>query len=238
MHYSNQYFTYTTLKSGVIYQESNDNNKITVSGFLYEETFFQEENCAHYIYCYETSCLIFLEDQTIIPLRPGSYVQTSKDFSIKGKGIVITTLNHNLPTVIGYELEPKGRLKYIDGCSDNLLLPPVKKGNSCLNALYFPSGINQTMHTHPSLRAGLVAKGSGTCITPDGEVDLEEGNVWIIHTNKEHKFKTSLDEELVVVAFHPDSDFGPEDENHPMINRTIVDGVSASLLPNIHTKEI
>jgi hypothetical protein len=25
-----------------------------------------------------------------------------------------------------------------------------------------------------------------------------------------------------VIAYHPDSDFGPTHENHPMVNRTIV----------------
>jgi hypothetical protein len=39
-----------------------------------------------------------------------------------------------------------------------------------------------------------------------------------------------------VVAYHPDSDFGPQDEDHPMINRTIVDGVSASKIDAIRTK--
>lgn len=39
-----------------------------------------------------------------------------------------------------------------------------------------------------------------------------------------------------VIAYHPDSDFGPQDEDHPMVNRTIVDGVSASKLEAIRTK--
>ena len=38
---------------------------------------------------------------------------------------------------------------------------------------------------------------------------------------------------MIVVAFHPDSDFGPTHEVHPMINRTIVEGVPASQLNSI-----
>ena len=38
-----------------------------------------------------------------------------------------------------------------------------------------------------------------------------------------------------VIAYHPDSDFGPQDEDHPMINRTIVDGVQASRIKDIHS---
>ena len=39
-----------------------------------------------------------------------------------------------------------------------------------------------------------------------------------------------------VIAFHPDSDFGAEDEFHPMINRTIVKGVAANKIDEIRTK--
>jgi len=39
-----------------------------------------------------------------------------------------------------------------------------------------------------------------------------------------------------VIAFHPDSDFGATDIDHPMINRTIVDGVSANQIEEIRTK--
>ena len=42
-------------------------------------------------------------------------------------------------------------------------------------------------------------------------------------------------ESLRVVAFHPDSDFGPEHDFHPMINKTIVDGTSARLIESIRT---
>jgi len=38
-----------------------------------------------------------------------------------------------------------------------------------------------------------------------------------------------------VIAFHPDSDFVPQDEDHSMINRTMVDGVSANKLHKIRT---
>ena len=49
-----------------------------------------------------------------------------------------------------------------------------------------------------------------------------------------HKFRT-FDSEMRVIAYHPDSDFGPQDEDHPMINRTMVDGVSANKIDKIRT---
>ena len=61
-----------------------------------------------------------------------------------------------------------------------------------------------------------------------------------IPPDSEHSFFTDNPGEGImdVIAFHPDSDYGPEDENHPMINRTIIDGKSASGNKNITTKEI
>ena len=37
-----------------------------------------------------------------------------------------------------------------------------------------------------------------------------------------HSFKTS-DNYMDIIAFHPDSDTGPTDGNHSMINRTFID---------------
>jgi len=39
-----------------------------------------------------------------------------------------------------------------------------------------------------------------------------------------------------VIAYHPDSDFGATHEDHPMINRTIVNGTSAAVLSDIRTR--
>ena len=139
--------------------------------------------------------------------------------------------------VCGGPFEEKGRLRYIDGCTDTLLVPPVRKGDPCLNHLHFPSGIVQTPHTHPSVRAGIVYRGSGECVLPteDQHVSLVGGYAFIIKTNTVHSFHTSNDS-MDVIAFHPDSDTGMTDDDHPMVNRTIVDGVSAREIDSIRTK--
>jgi hypothetical protein len=41
---------------------------------------------------------------------------------------------------------------------------------------------------------------------------------------------------MAVIAYHPDSDFGPTHEVRPMMNRTIVDDVSACLIEEIRTR--
>ena len=171
-------------------------------------------------------------------LREGMYFVVPHACRIhsSGEGIVITRLGYCGVFSLGGPVEPRGRLRYIDGCTDSLLIPPPRLGDACLNALYFPANISQTDHTHPSLRIGLVARGTGECRTSGGTHALFPGLPFIIHPDGVHSFKTS-DEEMLIIAYHPDSDFGPTDESHPMINRTIVKGVPASQIDLIHTRE-
>jgi hypothetical protein len=37
-----------------------------------------------------------------------------------------------------------------------------------------------------------------------------------------------------VIAYHPDSDFGPENETHPMVNRTLVGGIKIDNTVGVH----
>jgi len=181
-------------------------------------------------------------------LRPGMIFASPGNATItptmpNAKGIIISRKGYKNLFLLAGPIEHEGRLKYIDGCTDSLLVPPIRKGDPCLNLLYFPPGIDQTRHTHPSDRIGLIASGRGLChYWTEDEPDVEKqvvllpGMLFRIHTDGHHKFSTPFDEHMRVIAFHPDSDFGPTDEVHPMINRTIVDGVSASLIESIRTK--
>jgi quercetin dioxygenase-like cupin family protein len=117
--------------------------------------------------------------------------------------------------------ERKGRLSYIDGCSDSLIIYPPRLGDASLNLLYFPKNINQSFHTHPSIRIGCVISGTGISDTDDGANDLSEGVHFCLEEHELHRFKTS-ESEMRIVAFHPDGDWGPTDENHTMFNRTYI----------------
>lgn len=152
-----------------------------------------------------------------------------------GRILLITQPLASFPFMVGGPVEDKGRLRYIDGCTDSLLIPPWRKGEACLNHLHIPAGTEQTMHTHPSDRIGVVLKGAGQCVTPEGVTDLRAGLIWRIPANGLHRFRTE-GVGLDIVAWHPDSDFGPTDDAHPMLNRTYVDGVSATELHDIRTR--
>lgn len=138
-----------------------------------------------------------------------------------GSGLVITLSGYRGLRQIGGPLETAGRLRYIDGCSDTLLICPPRLGDPCLNHLHIPPHTDQTPHTHPSARIGVILQGTGECRTPDGAYPLHPGIGWYIPTGCLHSFFTR-DEALDVVAWHPDSDFGPRDDDHPMINRTVI----------------
>ena len=139
-------------------------------------------------------------------------------------------------TAVGGPIEELGRLKYIDGCSDTLLVCPPLLGDPCFNHLHFPPEIDQTEHNHPSNRSGGIARGRGECITPYGNTPLVPGLIFHIPWGGLHRFRTSYYEELDVIAYHPDSDWGPTDEEHPMVNRTWVDGHKIDNTTGVHTQ--
>jgi quercetin dioxygenase-like cupin family protein len=141
-----------------------------------------------------------------------------------GRGMVITRLGYKGLRQVGGPVEATGRLRYIDGCTDTLLVCPPRLGEPCLNHLHIPPHTAQSQHTHPSERVGVILRGRGECRTGDGTVyPLAPGTGWRIPTGALHSFYTG-DEPLDVIAWHPDSDFGPTDAHHPMINRTILPG--------------
>lgn len=155
-------------------------------------------------------------------LLSGMYFAVPHPLRIEGgRGLLMTCLDQQAFFHLGGPIEPTGRLRYIDGCSDSLLIPPVRRGDACLNLLHLPPGTKQTPHTHPSLRVGLIVRGHGHCLTDDGRHPLAPGQAFVLRANGTHCFHTN-DSDLLVVAYHPDSDFGPTDEDHPMINRTFV----------------
>jgi hypothetical protein len=144
-----------------------------------------------------------------------------------GDFVEIYQSNHTPLNIQGWHYEQNGRLQYIDGCEDTVLIAPPYKGDPCLNMLYLKSGITQTEHTHPSVRIGIVQYGSGFAHWYENGVPiktpLNQGDVWVIEKDEKHFF-TTQEQELVIMAYHPDSDFGNTDEVHPMINRTIIYG--------------
>jgi hypothetical protein len=139
----------------------------------------------------------------------------------------VTKLGYRCLPMVG-QIETNGRLSYIDGCSDSVLVSMPRYGDPVLNYLHFPTGIYQTQHTHPSIRMGVVIGGEGEAFQEksnhsDGWIKpLKKGCMFLLTEQELHSFRTS-DSYMDIIAFHPDSDTGPTDENHSMINRTYID---------------
>lgn len=158
-------------------------------------------------------------------LRAGMYfcVPGLAEINGRGAGFVASRIGYNGFFHVGGPIEETGRLRYIDGCTDSLLIAPVVKGDPCLNLLHIPPQTRQTAHTHPSLRAGIIVSGEGVCQTANTALPLAPGIVFVIPTDVLHSFHTQSIS-LRVIAWHPDSDVGPTHENHPMVNRTWIKG--------------
>ncbi|MCC6619789.1 MAG: cupin domain-containing protein [Deltaproteobacteria bacterium] len=161
-------------------------------------------------------------DGDVFTLRAGMWLVAPDEVVVAGgRGLAIIVPGWRGLRQIGGPLEPTGRLRYIDGCSDTVLVAPPRRGDPCLNHLHIPAGTLQSTHTHPSVRIGIIARGDGACVTPDGRHALAPGTGWIIPAGLRHAFHTA-GSSLDVIAWHPDTDVGPIDEDHPMLNRTFV----------------
>lgn len=162
-------------------------------------------------------------------LREGSYFSGSdlKIDSSAGSVATIIRLGFRGQFVVG-SVERKGRLSYIDGCSDSMLVYPPRKGDPVFNHLHFPGGIVQTQHTHPSIRLGIVIRGEGEAFGPGWTIPLVSGSAFILEEQELHSFRTKPGVPMDVLAYHPDSDWGPVDGDHPMLNRTYIGNGSFS----------
>lgn len=195
------------------------------------------------------ACFGYVHSGTVFLNLGTEIIQVNKGwwFSTTSGAKVFTSSNcrFSLFQRLGYRgvnacgrVESNGRLGYIDGCTNSVLTGPHKKGDPVLNALYMPDAIHQTMHTHPSLRAGIIIDGDATCNTPSTVLGIDyskvkdtecnvfplvPGTIFILPKDGWHKFRTDLTQgTLRLVAYHPDSDFGLTDEESPMLNRTMV----------------
>jgi quercetin dioxygenase-like cupin family protein len=193
-----------------------NNQRVTLPNFC--------KFCSIYGYSYGNSNIIV--DGKNYQLEKGQYfslgVIDSVTINAVDKLFLIVRLGYIVPNTIGW-VEETGRLSYIDGCSDSLLVYPARLGDASLNLLYFPPGIDQTFHRHPSIRLGCVISGHGFSEVGEANsvelTNLSNGDSFGLIAQERHRFKTT-ESSMTVIAFHPDGDWGPTDHNHSMLNRT------------------
>ena len=115
-----------------------------------------------------------------------------------------------------------GNLSYMDGGTNTTAVNPGRLGDPVINYVHFPAGMQQTLHTHPSHRVGMILKGRGLVELDNSEFPLEPGDVFFMQRNVLHNFMCPYNEDVVLFVFAPDSGTGPTDEVNPLKIRTYV----------------
>jgi len=177
---------------------------------------------------YATIYGMVLEGEMIINknkiLEKNEYFSFTKSYTeevvIKGTAALIVRHGFIGQNSFGGPMEKQGRLSYINHCSDSVLIYPPRMGDPIANLLHFPPDIIQDWHTHPSYRMGIVFEGKGRCDLKNETFHVTPGVVFCMPEKMLHRFVTE-DDECRILSFHPDGDWGPTDENHAMLNRTI-----------------
>lgn len=166
----------------------------------------------------ENLCLEIFPNQFFsIPIK-NKDVELNVSFGVTFVVFRLGFLGHDI--IGNLDTTKSGKLSYIDGCSDSLLVYPPRFGDASMNYLYFPSNITQSYHTHPSIRIGYVIDGFGFSDT-DQTIPLEKNVFFCLEEHELHRFKTD-NSFMKIVVYHPDGEWGPTDENHTMLNRTYI----------------
>ena len=96
-------------------------------------------------------------------------------------------------------------LPYINGCSTDQLIHPIRPGDPTLQKLFIPSyASEQRHHIHSTGRIVFVYRGTGWSFVGMKGQDkylLEEGDVIVLDKMEPHHFETG-DNELVVIPLH------------------------------------
>lgn len=195
------------------------------------------DGASHYIVVY-SGVTVLKYNGDIRTLGEGCYgVFPGKTELLSGSGatFVVSAVGYDAMHLSGGPIEDTGRLRYIDNCHNTVLLPPPVKGEPCLNFLDLCPGVTQTPHTHPTIRIGIILRGSGACGTATGTLPLKTGTMFVIPPETLHSFQ-SKEEQMKIVIYHPDSVDGPTHTSNTMMNNTFIEGKTAQNLPQFHTK--
>ena len=118
-------------------------------------------------------------------------------------------------------------LPYINGCSTENLLPPIRLGDPTMQMLYMPPNTSeQARHIHSTARVVYVLDGRGVSVT-DKKTVIRKGDVLVLDKMVPHHFVTGADF-LWCSPMHIYSSIGSE-KNHPMYNGTYVIDESSTL---------
>ena len=145
------------------------------------------------------------------------YVVPGPD-AIDSKEMCVVLRGYNCPYKASDINGSDTNLPYINGCSTDQLIHPIRPGDPTLQKLTIPPHASeQKHHIHSTARVVYVYEGMGWSIVGmQGEEEylLEEGDVIILDKMEPHHFETK-DSHLTVIPFHVYSST-PLEHNHAM----------------------
>lgn len=125
-------------------------------------------------------------------------------------------------TITVIDPHSQGNLSYMDGGTNTNAINPSRSGDPVINYVFFPKGMVQTPHVHPSHRLGFCIRGKGQTDLINQTVKMERGDLFYMGRMELHHFLTP-DDDCVLFVFAPDSETGPTDEFNPLKARTYID---------------
>lgn len=124
-------------------------------------------------------------------------------------------------TITVIDPNTQGNLSYMDGGTNTNAINPSRNGDPVINYVFFPKGMDQTPHVHPSHRIGFCIRGKGQTDLIDQTVKMRRGDLFYMGRMELHHFLTPEDD-CVLFVFAPDSESGPTDEFNPLKARTYI----------------
>jgi hypothetical protein len=132
-----------------------------------------------------------------------------------GKLVLFIRVGFKGQNLIGGPVEESGRLSYIDGSSDTILVYPPRIGDPIFSVVYFPKNTEQTFQMHSSVRMGAIISGGGYICFDEAEennVSLTLGDMICFEQNERHRIKTTGNI-LQMIVYNPQGNWGPQDHN-------------------------
>src|SRR5436190_277990 len=135
-----QHFRALAIETGLLLDLKDDVFPTRVYGWFGNGLELPDE-ATHYGMVTQGACCLDMSGETV-HLCAGMFFVLPGSGRIKcshgGAGLVISRLDYRGLFQIGGPVEAMGRLRYIDGCSDTLLVCPPLLGEPCLNHLHIP----------------------------------------------------------------------------------------------------
>jgi len=222
-------FSLLDFQFGHLYEHNHENKTTRVYGFTPETFLLLPGGHTHFGFVLSGHIVLGYANGSKMPLPKGCHFCVKEVATVEsyGTGIVSSAEGFAGMNQFGGPLENEGRFRYVDGCSNSLLVHPLRKGDPCFHHLHLDPHVKEMPHTHPSLRTLVVYRGEGEAIVPGLDtVHIKRGDAFVIEPDCVHSFNTG-EAGMSLVTYHPDSVVGYTDDNNPMLNNTISGGKSA-----------